>query len=145
MKRIIIAVILAVAGLTCADAQRGLAINSLFEVLRTNPQVTETFASGSQLKQYGGLIDLYHSLAVKDAPELVELITKALAKDVTKVSDRETVYRDGRLYYGLYVLESKGSSRSRCILFTNRQAGSATLIYIEGESPMVIRSLVGRK
>lgn len=138
MKRLIFLFVAVILCCGAARAQKGLHINELFDNMRNNEHVTETYASSRQLRQYAGLISLYHSLEVRADEKLVETVAAALAKDVGRVEDKDVVYRNGRLRYALYILSSSDTSQSgvtRIIYYSSPTKGRATLIYIEGEAP----------
>lgn len=143
MKRLIVITLIILSICMTAAAQRGLYIDELFDEIRTDVNVTETYASGSQLRRFGGQITLYHSLRVQGDAKLVKKVESALSKDVSKVTDKEVVYRHGRLTYGLYILSSATSDIVKAILYSSDDVQNASLIYIEGKtSSAVIRNLL---
>lgn len=134
MKRIVIAMLVMICGQMVCLAQKGLAINQLFDGrYRKDPAAVETMVRGTAVQKYD--LDLYRSVTVtgraSDADAMVPLI-KADAKNAV---DSEESYKDGKLYYGFYSLG--GKSTNRYILYLNQHVAGGdkiVLLYLEGDA-----------
>lgn len=119
---------------TAALAQRGLAINELFDgKYRNDPGATETIISGGQLSKYE--LSIYHGLTIKDNPTAAQGIERLVLKDAIKATNREANYRSGHLYYGFYQLLPAPNGENRYLFFLNghlKGGKNVILIFMQG-------------
>lgn len=133
MKRILIIMLLVIAGVMRSYAQGGLNVAPFFtESYVSSPSVTMVSYSGDELESKG--ISKYKSIAVADNKTLADKIAKAVAKDGSLAKSKEVVYKEGTLYFGFYSMGGKGKHRKYLLYLNRRPAGKekTTLIYIEG-------------
>lgn len=146
MKRIIFIFILTLMAAGAAQAQRGLAIASLFGGrYKHSPHATEIVVTGPKAENIN--LEVYRSLSLTDRA-LVPPVVKAVMSDGSKAVSKEVEYRLGRLYYGYYVLPPRGGN-NRYIFYLDQSlsrkqpANVVTLIYMEGEaSSAYIKKLI---
>lgn len=137
MKRILLLLMALVAAATAVADGRGdrLETLKLFDrAMQSDPRVVMVTIAGSGLRDYD--LDLYRSLTAVSAPDVAARMEKAVQHDGTHAREREVAYRDGRLYYGFYVLDPRNLAR-RYIFYLNRGlAGGkkAMVIYMEGDA-----------
>ena len=147
MKRIsIIIAVIALATLP-ALAQSGLHINSLFDGrYKKNPYAAEYIVTGPAALDID--LEIYHSLKVTQK-EQQELIESLVNKDGATAIDKEVQLRNGKIYYGFYVLPPSKKKLNRYIFFLNQNLAKkspknmVTLIYMEGKAtPSQIKHLI---
>lgn len=136
MKKMLILLAMAVVTVASALAQKGLAVNQLFDGrFKHDPDATEIIVTKGKAASMG--LDVYHSLSVSDAKSAA-LIEALVVKDGVKAADKEVEYRGGKLYYGYYVLTPKADS-NRFLFYLNQNlarknpVNKVTLIYMQGD------------
>lgn len=146
MKRMIFIFILTLVAAGAAQAQHGLAIASLFGGrYKHSPHATEIVVTGPKAERIN--LDVYRSLSVTDRA-LVPPVVRAVTSDGSKAVSKEVEYRQGRLYYGYYVLSPRNGN-NRFIFYLDQSlarkqpANVVTLIYMEGDvSSAYIKKLI---
>ncbi len=143
----IVVAVMSVVGGQALSAQTGLNIAGVFTPrFRDMPEATETLISRGKLKNMR--LSLYHSLTIKDRPELAEEIERMVAKDGAAAVSKEVRYASGRMHYGFYALPPKDKV-NRYIMYLNGHVKGddrILLLYLEGEASMEdVRKLVKRK
>lgn len=133
MRRITILIILVLSVLPKVLAQESLDISPFFshDFFEKNGVTTLT-VKGEKLKDTG--ISTYRSITVTGNDEGSDQLAQAVKHDGAKALTREVSYRDGKLYFGFYVLKPH-ASLNRYILYLDRTEGEerkTTLIYLEG-------------
>lgn len=132
MKRILTLIIIGIAVFSAASAQKGLAINDLFDGrFRADPSVRETRMEQGENKD----IHLVHSLLVTDNPAIADIIEPLVRQDGKSADDKITNYIDGKLFFGSFKLK-KRAGRNRYIIYANRhlnKGNKIVLLYVEGD------------
>ena len=134
MKRIVIALMVVLFGQLTCMAQKGLAINQLFDGrYHKDPKAVETMVKGAAVEQYA--LNLYRSVTVTGRPADADRIVSLIKTDAKNAVDSEESYKDGKLYYGFYSLGGKGTNRY--ILYLNQHVAGGNkivLLYLEGDA-----------
>lgn len=133
-KRIFFFLMAVCAGIAQATAQKGFAVNELFDgSYRGNKNATETLLKDSRLDDLK--LDVYHSLVVTGSQSDALRIERLVTKDGARASNKEQTFRNGHLYYGFYVFNKAGWYSYIFYLNKHLSGGdSATIIYMEGEA-----------
>lgn len=134
MKRFLILLVAVISLTTNASAQKNLATSGIFNGrYRGNPAASETVITGSALDDYN--LDRYHGLTLKDSPAEADFIEPLVIRDGSRAADKEVMYREGRLYYGFYVLP--GTFPHRYLFYLNQNIAGGNkivLVYMEGDA-----------
>lgn len=134
MKRIVIAMIVAVVGQLACYGQKGLAINQLFDGrYRKDANAVETIVRGAAVQKYN--LDLYRSVTVTGRPADADEMVRLIKMDTKNAVDIEESFKDGKLYYGFYSLGTR--SPNRYILYLNQYMSGGNkiiLLYLEGDA-----------
>ncbi|MDE5775013.1 MAG: hypothetical protein K2H51_01620 [Malacoplasma sp.] len=134
MKRIAIALLVVICGHIACMAQKGLAINRLFDGrYHKDSCAVETMVRGAAVQKYG--LDLYRSVTITGRPSDANEMVSLIRSDVKNAVDSEESYKDGKLYYGFYSLG--GKSANRYILYLNQHVAEGdkiVLLYLEGDA-----------
>ncbi len=129
---------------TAAMAQAGLNINALFDGrFRDSKQAKETCITGDMISSYG--LTVFRSLELITDQKTAKEIEDKVVKDGSKAEMTETTFRDGRLYYGFYMLKPR-NGLNRYIMYKcthNSSRYKVSLIYMEGKaSAAYVKALV---
>lgn len=136
MKRFFIISTLWCLCITTAFAQEGLNINQMFTA--PNPAKTETYISGKKLKSVN--LKIFHSISLPNNPTNAKAALSAIQKDSHNIVDKEVVYRNGQIKYGIYTF-TKCDGNNRYLFYINKD-DRIKLIYMEGKaSKMDIKRL----
>lgn len=95
---------------------------------------TETVVTGSALGPYA--LAIYKGLTITDAPEYGTILEEFVEADHAAAVDRETVYRNGHLYYAFLSLP-QSKKLNRYVLYLNQTLAGGNriiLIYMEGQA-----------
>lgn len=133
MKKILIILLTALAGILQSAAEEKLNIDQFFSgKYASNPKVTIIDVTNSNPKDN---IVAYRSISVTDDRELANKIAAAVAKDGSRAKSKEVSYKEGMLYYGFYSLGGVMENR-RYILYLNRRPTGkekTTLVFIKAD------------
>ncbi|MCM1520787.1 MAG: DUF6108 family protein [Lachnoclostridium sp.] len=134
MKRFLLLLIAVISLTTNTLAQKNLATSAVFDGrYRGNPAASETVITGSALDGYN--LDRYHGITLKNLPDEADFIEPLVIRDGSRAADKEVMYREGRLYYGFYVLPGSFSHRYLFYLNQNVAGGNKiVLVYMEGNA-----------
>lgn len=137
MQRLIFTVILILTSAVAATAQKGLAIDALFDGrYRKIQSATETTVKGDRLDQNYG-ITLYRSISITNDEKEAQKIEPLLFEDAKKAIDSEVLYSKETLRYAIFRLPDE--YYKRYIMYLNREKdgeNKIVLIYIEGNVKM---------
>ena len=130
-----------------AAAQKGLHVAKVFDGRYAKlPHTVATYVTGDAVEKYD--IDLYRSLSATCDTKTAAEIENLVLKDGLTATDKETVYRGGRLRYGSFTLPRKSSS-NRYLFYVNKDANSGgseeriVVVYMTGDaSPERIKRLI---
>ncbi len=119
-----------------ACAQEGLAVAPLFSgQYNKDKHAIVVVIKGKKLEPYN--LSLFHSIAINDKPDDVALFEAAVLTDSHKAINSETVKSNGNTIAGYYQLPPASPDKeNRFILFRKLSPGSATLIYLEGDTEL---------
>ena len=120
-------------------ARTGLEIDKLFtEQYAADPQVTETILSGNNryLKKHNlSVFSTFKAPAAKYQAAVEQMVLS----DARKAIGKNVRYKDGKLYYALFILSpvtSNGNKTNRYIYYLNNSSskgGNVMVIYLEGK------------
>ena len=150
MKRLLMALIVGLVSMGGLSAQDGLRIARFFsDSFLSRPDVTSVNITGDRLKQWKCNISKYRSISMKDNPEEVAAIERAVKADGSQAEYRTVSMNDGHIAFGFYCLppirkDDDGKNEeplNRLIIFLNGQRGTSNtrkmdLIYIEGRATL---------
>ncbi len=133
---IIIALVIVLVTSVSASAQKGLNIASLLGGnLGKQEGNTEIVVTGDRAASVK--LDVYHSLSTSHMSQ-VAAIERAVTADGAQAVTKEVEYRNGKLYYGFYVMQRR-NGKGRFIFYLNQSLArehpqdKVTLIYMEGD------------
>lgn len=132
--RLLTLALLCLLSAAIASAQSGLDINQAFsDRYRDMKGATETLVVKNKLRKVN--LDIYHSMAFTDHPELGPTLERLVASDGKKAIAKEVRYKAGHLYYGFYRLPAAPHGTNRYILYLNGHLNGDNriiLLYLEG-------------
>lgn len=126
MRHIVATVALVVAS-TTANAQQGLAVESVFS--RFGHQKGCKMVEMHDTKLRGYQLTVYKSLAYKYLSVQVEPYLKADRKNAKKIRE---VMENGRIVSGYYMMPPLKNGMNRYVLFSTVSKSRGVVIYIEG-------------
>lgn len=128
MKRIILFLLVLPGSLLGAWAQKGLAIQAVFDEMAVKKNVTEVVMGPGRLKNYK--LSFFHSLEIKEASETErQRIETLMGKDVARA-----VLHEETPEHKLYELPQRKATHY--YIFYRRTGQTITLIYIEGKASL---------
>ena len=128
MKRIILFLLVLPGSLLGAWAQKGLAIQAVFDEMAVKKNVTEVVMGPGRLKNYK--LSFFHSLEIKEASETErQRIETLMGKDVARA-----VLHEETSEHKLYELPQRKGTHY--YIFYRRTGQTITLIYIEGKASL---------
>ena len=134
MRRATILIIILLSVLPKVLSQENLNIAPFFssEFFEKNGVSTLT-VTGDNLKNTG--IATYRSLTVTGNDEGSDQLSQAVKHDGATAQTREVSYRDGKLYFGFYVLKPRAALNRYLLYLDRNESGErkTTLIYLEGK------------
>lgn len=133
---------MAMAALICiavaSSAQEQLQIAEFFsQEFMQRSGTSGVTLSNKKLDKYG--IRLYRSVSVTDDMEMSQKMEKAVKHDGKQASQREVIFREGRLHFGFYALppQSGGKGLNRYMIYLDQNEegkNKTTIIYLEGKA-----------
>ena len=144
MKRFLLTLIVTLAWVLAANAQKGLDVAHYFsDSYRNDNAVTMVEVTGDSKKMPG--IECYKSITVLGNESLSEMLEKSVKKDGAAAKSKEVIYKKGKLYFGMYFMGGSDKHR-RYLYFLNQKAvgkDKTMLIFIEGDiSEEMAKSLI---
>ncbi|MBD5387656.1 hypothetical protein HDR70_07215 [bacterium] len=138
MKRLLFIFFIMVSTVMVMNAQSGLEINSIFNGrYATDPNVTETIISGKNkfLKKHK-----LNVLATFKGPasSYRSIVERMVLADASKSIGKSVRYKDGRLYFGLFILKPIVSNNVRMNRYlyyldnSNHKNPTVLVVYLEG-------------
>ena len=144
MKRFLLTLVVTLAWVLAANAQKGLDVAQYFsDSYRNDNAVTMVEVTGDSKKMPG--IECYKSITVLGNEALSERLEKSVKKDGAAAKSKEVIYKKGKLYFGMYFMGGSDKHR-RYLYFLNQKAvgkDKTMLIFIEGDiSEEMAKSLI---
>lgn len=136
MRHILHTLILLFALPLASLAQKDLNIGKILDGrYRKNPSVTDVEIQGERLHEYQ--LSYYHSLTVRDDSKIMDAMKAAFIADESKAKDKELTTVGGKLFTGLYRLETD-DEENRFVFFKDMRLApedkknAMMIIYMEG-------------
>lgn len=127
IRRLAMALFLAIAISTSASAQEGLNVENVFQRFGHSKGCKMVEMRNASLKGYQ--LKVYKSLTYKNLASAISPYLKADRKAAKKIRE---VVENGKMVSGYYMMAPLSKGINRYILFSNPSANKGAVIYIEG-------------
>lgn len=138
LNRLVLVIILMISGVSVAGAQSGLEIDKIFNgAFSSDPRVTETFMSGNNKFLKAHKLTVFATLKAP-AATYQPRVEKLVLADGSRATGKQIRYKDGKLYFALFILKPRGSGKqqlNRYLYYLNTAADKGSnilVVYLEG-------------
>jgi len=108
-------------------AQHGLPIDGIFHgAFKNVSHATEIVVTGDKAASLG--LTIYRSLTIDAASQAASQVCRIVTKQGAQAQSREVEYRQGKLYYGFYMLapyQNGNNKLNRYVFFLNQSLSSS--------------------